>query len=103
METLWLNRQKKESPSLVLQEFGCKELPSLPAGLRQRGPYGHKQKTAGRELLTAGVEGVDNLDAAPSRAPWPGKRKESERELRPDSFGERVNDLNGASNAGTRP
>ena len=36
-------------------------------------------------MLTAGVEGVDNLDAAPSRAPWPGKRKESERELRPDS------------------
>lgn len=35
----------------------------------------------------------------PSRAPWPGKRKESERELRPDSFLERVNDLNGASNA----
>ena len=43
------------------------------------------QRKTEQSELCSGVVGVDTFDAAPSRALWQGKRKEPERELRPDS------------------
>ena len=65
METLWLNRQKKRALRWFCRKLDAKSFPPCLPACANAAHTDINKKTAERQLLTAGVEGVDNLDAAP--------------------------------------